>query len=638
MSADPFSIYNSHEGSVKKHFGVVVDAVPPDQPVQGDRMGAPADGMPIRTFLIIVIVLFSVLILRSFYLQIISGDRYRRFAEGNRINTHVIKALRGVIYDRNGVLLVKNVPDFRLQLIAKDLPNSAQDEYEDVLTQISNIAQISVEERDDLIKKSILSGQPVTLRDQIAYTEALALMIQVKDIPGVSIDIFYNREYLSGESFSPFIGYTGKITEEELNDNSTENYLLDDIIGKNGVEKSYETFLRGNDGYRNVEVDYRGVEKSIISDVAPVSGNNLQLTIDSELQISLYEKLKDIVEKNNLPGASAVAIDPRNGGVLALVSYPSYDNNLFVGGIDQESYTRYLEDKRNPLYHRAITGTYPSGSVFKPIVAAAALEENIVTESTTVNSTGGLKIGSFFFPDWKSGGHGITNVTKALADSVNTYFYLIGGGDNETNTGLGVERIVAYARRFGLASPVGIDLPGESAGFLPSKAWKEEFKDEPWYIGDTYHLAIGQGDILVTPLQVATYTATIANGGTFYQPHIVAAITDQDGFLIDEILPTIVNEQVVSRESISVVQRGMREAVESGSARSLQSLPVTTAGKTGTAQFGDPDDKTHSWFTVYAPYDSTPEIALTVLVEEGGGGNDAALPVAREALQEYFSR
>ncbi len=637
---DPFAIYSGKADSLKRAGSRdVIDAAPPEQPLSdGDRMISVASEFQLRWLLVIAAVVIGVLIMRIAYLQLMEGDTYRAAAEGNRINTEVTKALRGVLYDRNGNLLVKNVPDFRLQLTARDLSRYDEDLYEQALTAVLELGEISEQERDDFLQRSYASGQPVTVRSFIPYEDALEMMGQVHNLPGVAVEAFYAREYLAGPAFGHLIGYTGKINEEEFNELFEEGYQLDDSVGKIGLELSYEAQLRGVDGERKVEVNNRGRETAVVSDTAPVAGNNLHLTIDQDLQQQLYDKLGALVEERDLPGAAAVAMDPRDGSVRALVSFPSYDNNLFVGGISSEEYQQLTEDERNPLYQRALTGTYPSGSTFKPIVAAAALEEGVATAESTVLSTGGLQIDRFFFPDWKSGGHGVTNVTKALAESVNTYFYLIGGGDNETTSGLGVERITEYARRFGLAGRLGIDLPGESSGFLPSKAWKEEFKDEPWYIGDTYHLAIGQGDILVTPLQVASYTATIANGGTFYRPHVVEKATNQSGDVVFEYDREIINDQVVSPGTIAIVQQGLREAVEYGSARSLQSLPVSSAGKTGTAQFGDPDGKTHSWFTAYAPYDSTAELVVTVIVEEGGGGNDAALPVVREVLADYFSR
>ncbi|PIW37185.1 MAG: penicillin-binding protein 2 [Candidatus Kerfeldbacteria bacterium CG15_BIG_FIL_POST_REV_8_21_14_020_45_12] len=634
---DPFELYADANKPIRsQRVGDIIDAVPPEQPLEGgERMTGAANDFPLRRLLVVVAAVCLVLVVRISYLQLVRGSAYRSIAEGNRIHLDVTKSLRGVVYDLDGNLLVKNVPDFRLRITARELPRRTDAKYKEALVAISEYGQIDQEQLGQELERSRLSGQPVTVRTFIPYSEALAIMSAVHRVPGVSIDAYYAREYLAGPAFSHILGYTGKISEVEYKELAESGYRLDDTVGKTGVELSYENYLRGQDGERKIEVNNRGQETAVVSDSPAVAGDNLYLTIDQDLQESLYAKLQEVVEAGDLPGASAVVIDPRSGAVRALVTYPSYDDNLFVGGISQDEYQKLTADERNPLFNRAITGTYPSGSTFKPVVAAAALEEGVITATSTVESNGGIQIDRFFFPDWKPGGHGTTNVTKALAESVNTFFYLAGGGDNETTSGLGVERITDYAKRFGLASRLGIDLPGESDGFLPSKAWKEEYKDEPWYIGDTYHLAIGQGDILVTPIQVASYTATIANGGTFYEPYVVERTTNQLGETVYQHEPKIHNNQVVSPHSISIVQQGMREAVTYGSARSLLSLPVTSAGKTGTAQFGDPNNETHSWFTAFAPYES-PELAITVLVEGGGGGNDAALPAAREALREYF--
>jgi penicillin-binding protein 2 len=521
-------------------------------------------------------------------------------------------------------------------LTARDIPHQSTDSYDALFAGMESDAGVSQQEIRTAFESSFISGQSVPLRSDIPYEEALRLMIRLQDAVGLSIETSYKREYLVGEAYGHVLGYTGKMTEEEYTHWKEDAYQLSDSIGKSGVEKSYESTLHGTHGYRNVEVDFRGEETAIVSDIASEPGKNITLSLDSVLQEHLYVALKETIESKGLPGGSAVALDPRNGHVLALVSYPSYNSNAFVGGIAQDAYQQLVSDERQPLFHRAVSGMYPSGSTFKPIVAAAALEEGVVTPQTTVMSVGGITIdGGFSFPDWKPGGHGVTNVIKALAESVNTYFYLAGGGDNETTSGLGVERITDYGRRFGLDAPTGIDLPGEAAGFLPSKAWKEEFKNEPWYLGDTYHLAIGQGDILVTPLQVAAYTMAFANGGTLYQPTVVESLSDHTGAIVTTPEPVVIRSDMVSQSTMATVRKGMREAVVSGSARSLLSLPVTSAGKTGTAQFGS-GEKTHSWFTAFAPYE-TPEIVISVIVEEAGQGNDAALPIVKEVLEEYFA-
>lgn len=632
---DPFALYSKDRENgpqVKNEPHLAIDAVPCDfENADGKAVAKPArsggSGM-----VVLFVACFLIILGRLIQLQLIQQDRYLFQAEGNRTHTETIKALRGIIYDEAGEPLVRNNPDFRLMLTARELPYRYSDNYEQTITDIRQVAHLGIGEFEKKLLFSFQSGQPVELRSHIPYEEALALMIQIQRMPAVHVETFYSREYLADESYAHLLGYMGKITQEEYEEIGDE-YLLNDEIGKTGLELYYERELRGKDGKRNIEVDYRGREITEISNIETEPGSNIHLTVDPVLQQIAFDTAQSYTEEHGLPGATVVAIDPSNGAVRALVSYPTYDNNLFAGGISQDEYEPLATDERKPLFHRAISGTYPSGSTFKPIVAAAALDEGVVTPSTTVMSTGGIQIENFFFPDWKSGGHGETDVYKALAESVNTFFYLAGGGDNETNTGLGVKRITDYARRFGLGQLTQVDLPGEQSGFLPSKGWKEEQKDEPWYIGDTYHLAIGQGDILVTPIQVANYTAAIANGGTLYRPHLVSCLSSPDGNVFHTIEATALNEEAASPGAVATVQRGLREAVLTGSAKQMQQLPFSSAGKTGTAQFGQ-EEKTHSWFTAFAPYEN-PTLAITVLFEEGGEGSDLALPATVQILQQY---
>lgn len=636
---NPFQIYHPRNFSKDRKINVrsvntqIVDAAPPDATGSGNKLGSAAADWRLAAVLIFVVFLVVAVVARVFYMQIFHGTQYRMMAEGNRTRTQIIKAVRGVIYDRQEDLLVKNVPNFRLILVAPEIPRVFEPEQQQQLSTILKLVSLSTEDFERLRHNAQISAENVVLRDQLPAELALQLMVRVNEFPGLNLQVFYDRQYLGGEEFGHVLGYSGKITADEMAAANDNVYQLTDEIGKTGIEKSYEDILNGTDGRQEIEVNYRGEKLARIANTPPLPGKNIYLSIDSRLQKLLYSKIKRIVDEKKLSGGAAVALNPNNGEVLALVSYPSYDSNLFVGGVTTADYEQLTADERKPLFHRALSGEYPSGSTFKPIVATAALEEGIITAQTTIVSTGGVQIESFFFPDWKAGGHGVTNVTKALAESVNSFFYYIGGGDNQSVTGLGVQRIVNYAKKFGLGAPTGIDLPGEGDGFLPAPKWKEEFKNERWYIGDTYHLAIGQGDILVTPLQMANATAIIANRGTFYQPHLVFKLVDQSTGQEELVQPTILNSTVVSQRSLDVVARGMREAVLTGSARSLATLPVSSAAKTGTAQFGA-NGQTHSWFTVFAPYEQ-PQMVLAVIVEAGGEGNETALPIAQEVLQEY---
>ena len=385
---------------------------------------------------------------------------------------------------------------------------------------------------------------------------------------------------------------------------------------------------------RTVEVDALGREKQVVSEDVPIDGYNIVLTLDQKLQKVAERALSETMKKMGKKRGAVIISDPRTGGIRALVSLPAYKNNDFARGISSQAYSELLSDPSRPLFNRALYGEYPSGSTIKPLVAAAALQEGVVTPSTTVRSTGGLRIGEWYFPDWKSGGHGTTNLAKALAQSVNTYFYMVGGGYGEFK-GLGVEKLVSYFQKFGLGTLTGIDLFGERDGFVPTQKWKEEVKNEPWYVGDTYHIAIGQGDIVVTPLQVNAFTQYFANGGVNYRPHFFESFLDESGERGDVRKPEVMKEKIVDTRHVEAVREGLREAVVSGSARRLSTLPVASAGKTGTAQWHSWKSP-HAWFTGWAPYEN-PELVITVLVEEGEEGSRAATPVAYDILKWYFS-
>jgi len=431
---------------------------------------------------------------------------------------------------------------------------------------------------------------------------------------------------------SHIMGYTGKINQDEL-DKFGDEYLPIDYIGKMGIEYFWENELKGQSGKKQIEVDALGKEKKILGQVEPKDGHNLVLSLDIEQQLKLEEILTKTLENLKLTRASAVVLDPNNGEILAMVSLPAYNNNAFARGISQEEYSALINHPDYPLFNRAISGEYPSGSTIKPLMAAAALQEGIITENTSFLSTGGLRIGEWFFPDWKAGGHGRTNVRKAISNSVNTFFYYIGGGYDDFR-GLGVDRIVQYGKLFGLGSQLGIDLAGEADGFLPSREWKEEERGERWYVGDTYHLAIGQGDLLVTPLQVAVFTSVFANGGALYRPHFVRQILSSDDQIIRESQNDPIRKDFIDSYNIHVVREGMRQTITSGSARSLNSVPATVAGKTGTAQWSSTKEN-HAWFSGFAPYEN-PELAFAILVEEGGEGSSVAVPIAKEFLEWYF--
>lgn len=578
---------------------------------------------------------------RTFYLQTIKGDYYRGLAEGNRIRLRPIFSERGIIYDKFHTELVENVPNFSLTMIPQDLPRD-REKRGVIIDKVVSLSGVPKEKIDDLLKRySSYSYASLVVKENLDYQSALKLYIQSSQLPGISIEKGSKRKYVVGSdasnsaiSVSHLLGYLGKLNDEETGKLKDKGYLLFDNIGKTGLEKTYESELRGKYGIKKVEVNALGREQTVLAEDPPQPGKNLVLTLDLEAQKKLETIMKNMLAATHKKRAAAVAMDPRDGSIIAMVSLPAFDNNEFSGGITQQNYNNYINNSDKPLFNRAIGGAYPSGSTVKLIIAAAALQEKIINPRSAFLSVGGLQIGDRFFKDWKVGGHGITNVNRALAWSVNTFFYYVGGGYKDF-VGLGVDRITKYLRYFGIAQKTGIDLSGEATGFAPSKDWKLKTKGETWYVGDTYNLSIGQGDLLVTPLQVAVWTAAIANGGQVVQPHLAHKL--EEPVTHNEVVLNFNKHNVpVSGENLAIVRHGMKDCVTYGSCQIMQSLPFTSGGKTGTAQWKT-NKNNHAWFTSFAPFDS-PKIVVTVLVEEGEEGSVVAEPIARDFLMWWGKR
>lgn len=624
----------------------------------------------LKYFALITFLALAMIFARTIWLQIIKGNYYYLLSEDNRLRAETIEPKRGIIYDRNLKPLVRNKANFVLYLRPIDLPKNELTRDE-LIRQISavldgtdsaNLQTTSISSSSRELKLisdspsfykikeslatvklgSLESYQPLFIQDNIDYDKAMLISLRLPQWPGVFLTTKIRREYLTDSDNGPVIsgvdslahilGYTGKINEAELKKLGAK-YSLIDYVGKVGIEYSWEAKLKGEAGRKNIEVDALGRQKKIINEIPAQDGANLMLALDLDLQEKTAQVAQVYLDKYKLKKASIIIMNPQSGEIRAMVSLPAYDNNAFAAGISHDDYNKFLNDPSQPLFNRSISGEFPSGSTIKPIFAAGALQDGVINENTSFLSNGGLRIGEWFFPDWKAGGHGMTDVRKAIAMSVNTFFYYIGGGYGDFK-GLGLDGLVKYARLFGLGEKTGIDLNGEVAGFVPTAAWKEQTKNEPWYIGDTYHFAIGQGDVLVTPLQVANYTAAIANGGTLYQPHLVAKILDSNNQLVQEIKPQIIRQNFINSTDLNIVREGMRQTVTSGSGRYLNTLPVTMAGKTGTAQWSTVKAP-HAWFIGFAPYEN-PELSISILVEEGVEGSTVAVPMAYDIFNWYF--
>jgi penicillin-binding protein 2 len=509
-------------------------------------------------------------------LDVVKGGHYSEISRGNRVRSLVIKAPRGKILDKFGVPLVANVPSTDVVIIPSDLPEKYEERIKlarslaEILQMAEGDIEVAIESQN---RKSL---DPVLLKENISQDEALILVERAKNLPGIAVENTAIRKYENSVMFSPIIGYDGKITREEMAKN--QGYSMTDYIGKVGLEKYYERELKGKNGAKQVEVDSLGNIKKNLGNLNPQAGNDLVLNIDEGLQKKLYDSMAGILEQTGTKTAAAVAIDPRSGGILAMASLPSYDNNLFAEGISSEDYRKIVSDENLPLFNRVVAGEYPPGSTLKPAVAAAALSEGTISEDTKVaDSSGAINIGAWRFGDWKT--HGTVDVRKAIAESCDVFFYSVGGGYGNIQ-GLGMERMKKYENLFGLGSVTGIDLPGEAAGLIPDENWKQQKIKERWYIGDSYHASIGQGFITTTPLQLANYIAAIANDGTLYEPHVVNRIEKNDGSL-EIISPKIIRQNFISESVLKIVREGMRQTVTGGTAQTLKNLPVPAAGKLG---------------------------------------------------------
>jgi len=573
-----------------------------------EKLEKPIKKIVLKVFFLLIILILSFLFVKSFQVQIIKGDYWRRLADENRIRSYPIKALRGIIYDKNKEPLATNLPKLNFVVVPADLGKNKN--YKEILDKLAKSLDVSKQEIEKKILDNIYISYPIIIQQDVEREKALLLESEFVDIPFVGIRKESQRHYEQG--FAHLLGYLNKANQEEI---LNGEYLLDEYIGRTGLEKIYENLLKGENGEELIEIDNLGKTQNLLAVKDSEPGKDLVLSIDAGLQKNIYSSLKAKLNTLSTSRAAAVALNPKNGKILALISFPDFDNNELVKG--------------DPEFNRAISGTYAPGSTIKPLIAAAALQEQIIGINEQINCPGYLSIVDQYNPevfwtfnDWKA--HGIVSMIKAIAESCNVYFYTIGGGNGNID-GLGIERIAKYLKLFNWGEKLGINLLGESSGFIPSKEWKQEEKGERWYVGDTYHASIGQGDILATPLQVAIATAAIANNGKIFEPQ-----------LLENDKEKIIRKDFIEKEHLEIVRKGMREAVISGSAKSLSDLPVQAAGKTGTAEtfkYKDP----HAWFTVFAPYDD-PEIVITILIENGGQGSSNAVPIAKQALNWYFSK
>ena len=579
--------------------------------------------------LLITLVMIAFLV-RSLNIQVINREKYISLAKSNRIREISIQPERGVIFDRKGKIVARNKPAFFVQLNLQICSPDLVDLNECKKSVEGTQQLIGVSLDLERITKELEARKPViVLYSGLEKSQILTLEANLKSFSGVTISLQPIREYAYSESFSHVLGYVGL---DETNKRPI-------YVGKTGVEQVYDNILSGIPGTQIVQIDSTGTNFETISQKDSLPGRNVSLYLDSDLQNKAYELLKEKVVKgkpDKITGFKAeagaiVAQDPKTGGILAIVSYPSFDANRITSGITPQEYNQLISDPHYPFFNRVVAAAYPPGSTFKMVPASAALMESVVTKDTLIYDPGYIQVGSFIFRNWKLDGHGDVNLKRALQVSNDVYFYTIGGGHAHVK-GLGIEKLSTWAKKFGFGSKTGIDIDGEVAGYMPDGTGRE------WYLGDTFITTIGQGDVLATPLQVNNMVAYFANGGYLMVPKIVNSV---DG--ADESEVQILSQNMVDKEYYELIREGLKAAVApGGTGYPLFDFPIRhdgieLAGKTGTAEYIDKDgkDRTHAWFSVFGPFDDA-SIALTVFLEGGGGGSDDAAPIAKELLDEWF--
>ena len=589
-----------------------------------------------RYFVVALAILFGFLLSRIWYLQVIRGEEFAQLATNNRIRIRRVPASRGMILDRSHQLLVDNRPSFQLSLVPEDI--------EDVDQVVRGIAG-PLDQDPEVLRSAIVHENnrrpfcPVLIKADISRNELAFLETYKMDFPGMVIEAVPRRSYHYDSLASHLLGYLGEIDHGELKEMASRGYHMGDFVGKDGIEKQWEGMLRGVDGGRQVEVDSLGREIRILRSVASRPGHNVVLTIDLEIQKALEDLLKGKI-------GAAVAMDPQSGQILAMGSSPAFNPDLFASGICREDWINLLTTPFHPLQNKAIQGQYPPGSVFKIVTAIAALEEGVITPEETLHCPGFFRLGAKTYRCWKKGGHGTVELRKALVQSCDVYFYQVA-------LRLGIDTLARYARELGFGGQTGIELGDEKCGLIPTTAWKRQRHNEPWYKGETLVSGIGQGAILVTPIQMATMISAIANGGVLFRPHVIQRVEDAYGNSIEEYPSMVMKRVSISEETLRIIRDALRGVVEDprGTGRSARIKGVSVCGKTGTAQvvklevseeIEDEEQipiryRDHAWFVAYAPEDR-PAIAVAVLIQHGGHGASAAAPVARKIIEIALER
>lgn len=577
----------------------------------------------------IIFLIFITLTSRMAYLQVIHGADYRLQADNNRIRLMPIMAPRGLFYDRNGVLMVSNRPGFTVSLVPISGP--IQDQVIDKLANILGISPSAIRQK---IAQQDNTLEPIQIKNDVGPDIVTRIEERREDLPGVVIQIQSVRNYINNDLGAHIFGYVSEISEEFLAQKKDAGYKPGDIIGKFGLEQVYDKDIRGVNGGGQVEVDVTGRPVQMLGKKEPIPGNNLILTIDAKIQKAAEKAMDDRLYylqtklgNVNAKAAAAVVMNPQTGEILAMVSRPTFNPNLFNGGISTKDWKVINDDPFNPLQNRVLTGEYPPGSTFKIVTGTAALELGKVTPEEKILDTGR----HWLIPKGNALNEalGWISFKEALSKSDNVYFYEMGNR-------LGIDNLEKYARMFGLGAYTGINLPGEANGLVANQKYKEKVYGEDWYLSETFDAAIGQGFQLATPLQVANVMAQIANGGHRYRPYLVSSVVSPKDQVLQTFTPEEVGRIEISDRTLTLIRDALHDVALPGgtAAYAFDGFPISIAGKTGTAENSHGDD--HGWFVAYAPFDN-PTVVVAVIVEQGGFGSDSAAPIARKILEAAFN-
>ena len=581
----------------------------------------------LELLMIASMLIFAVLIGRMAYLQLYKGDYYYRLSEGNRIRAVKILAPRGIIYDCNGEELVKNEPGFVVSLLRTNKkPDMA------VINKLAGIIEVPPEQILEKIKQNEDSYEPIRIKSNLSATMVTKIEERSEELPGILLELQSIRKYVNNELAVHVLGYVGEVSEYEISKDQNTDLKVGSIVGKFGLERFYDNYLRGTDGSYREEVDVAGRVVQTLDELPPKPGQGLVLTVDGKLQREaekiVDEHLKYLRSSGFAPNANAaaiIAIDPRNGAIKALVSRPGFNPNLFVNGISSKDWQAINDNPFDPMSNKVISGEYPPGSTFKIVTGSAALETGKVTPQEMIFDSGK----HWLIPMGNAEGEalGWLNFHKALAASDNVYFYEMGNR-------VGIDALKKYAALFGFGKTTGIDLFGETEGIIASPEYKMKVFDEDWYLGDTFNAAIGQGFNLATPIQLAVMLSAVANNGDIYRPHLVDKIVNDDGSVVKEIKPEKIGHLPVSAETLELLQSALKAvAQEGGTAAQLANLSVPVAGKTGTAE--NPHGKDHGLFVGYAPADN-PNLVVVAVIDQGGFGSVSAAPIVQRIFEYIF--